>query len=267
MDNSPAERAAAPAGARRELELFFAALRFFTRLPVPAWVGHTPAQLNHAARYFPWVGLVVGAIGAASYLAARLVLPDSLAVLVAMAATVLATGAFHEDGLADAVDGLGGGYTRARTLEIMRDSRIGSFGATALVLAFGAKFWALLELPDAQVPWILLAAHAASRFASTTLIRSMVYVREDEGARAKPLAHRLDDGELAIAAAGGVLPLLLLPLQVALASALAAALATLCFARLLRRRLGGYTGDCLGAAQQLAELAFYFACVAAWTLS
>ena len=124
---------------KRELEYFFGAIRFFTRLPVPGWVGHSAEALNHSARYFPAVGLFVGGIGVLVYLGAALLWPKSVAVLLSMAATIYATGAFHEDGLSDTVDGLGGGWEKLRILEIMKDSRVGSYGVVAMVLALLGK--------------------------------------------------------------------------------------------------------------------------------
>ena len=242
---------------RRELEYFFAALRFFTRLPVPDWVGHAQEQLNHAARYFPLVGVLVGAIGAAVTLLAWMVLPLTLAVLAGMAATLLATGAFHEDGFADSCDGFGGGWDKPQVLAIMKDSRIGSYGSIGIILMLLAKFCALIEINEALLAPALLAAHAASRLASTALIHALDYVREDDSSRAKPLAQRLGRGELALAALFGLAPCLLLPWADALLGLTLAALVTLLAARYFVRRIGGYTGDCLGATQQLAELAIY----------
>ena len=244
---------------RDQLELFWGALRFFTRLPVPAWVGHSSDKLNRSARYFPAVGWLVGGIGAAVFLVAAQVLPESLAVLLSMTATLLATGGFHEDGLADAVDGFGGGYTRERVLEIMKDSRIGSFGAIALVLALAIKFHALLELDARQVMVALLVAHPLSRLCSVSLIHTLEYVREDALSRAKPLAVRLQRHELLIATVFGLLPLALLGVGSALTVLAAAWFTTMMAARYLQRRLGGYTGDCLGATQQLSEIACYLA--------
>lgn len=245
---------------RRELEYFFAALRFFTRLPVPAWVGHSSEQLNHAARYFPLVGILVGAIGAAVTLAALALWPTPLAILLGMAATLLATGAFHEDGLADSIDGFGGGWTREQVLVIMKDSRIGSYGAIGIGLVLLAKFEALSLLAVAPAPTFaatIVAGHAVSRFASTTLIFALDYARDDDSSKSKPLATRMGKGELALAALCGLAPCLLLPAtQVAIALALAT-LVTLLAARHFVKRIGGYTGDCLGATQQLSELAFY----------
>lgn len=249
---------------RHELELFFNALRFFTRLPVPGWVGHPTELLNHAARYFPLVGWVVGGVGALVLWGAAAVLPLGLALLLSMTATILLTGAFHEDGFGDACDGFGGGWDKAQVLAIMKDSRIGSYAAVGLGLMLLGKFQALAALGAEAAMTALLAAHPLSRFASTALIFALDYVRDDAGARAKPLAHRMSRGELAVAALWGALPLVLLaPLQ-ALAAAGAAAAAAFLAARYFLRRIGGYTGDCLGATQQVAELAIYVALNLAW---
>lgn len=247
---------------KRELEYFFGALRFFTRLPVPAWVGHSAEQLNRSARYFPAVGLVVGAVGALVYIGAALFWPKTVAVLLAMAATIYVTGAFHEDGLSDTTDGLGGGWDKLRILEIMKDSRVGSYGVVAMILALLGKFILLVEIDAAWLPATLIAGHAVSRFASTTLLSAMSYVREDLQSKAKPLATRLTVKEMGLAAIFALAGLsLLTPGQAAVGCALAA-VATLWLARLFRRWLGGYTGDCLGATQQVAEIAFYLGVLA-----
>jgi adenosylcobinamide-GDP ribazoletransferase len=249
---------------RRELEYFFGAIRFFTRLPVPAWVGHSAEALNRSARYFPAVGLVVGGIGALVYLATLQLWPQPVAVLLSMAATIYATGAFHEDGLSDSVDGLGGGWDKLRILEIMKDSRVGSYGVVAMVLALLGKFTLLTALDAALVPYALLAGHALSRFCSTLLLATMDYVREDLLAKAKPLATRLTAGEMGVALAFVLAALALLPIQQALVGCALAGLATLWLAAKFRRWLGGYTGDCLGATQQLSEIAFYLGLAARW---
>lgn len=242
---------------RQESELFFNALRFFTRLPVPAWVSHSAESLNHAARHFPLVGLLVGIAGAGVFLLASMGLPLTLAVAASMAVTVVLTGAFHEDGFADVCDGFGGGWDKAQILAIMKDSRIGAYGTIGMVMMFGTKFLALLDLGKEGVVVALIIAHPLSRLASTTLIYALDYVRDDASSRAKPLAHRLSTGELAWAALCGLAPLTLLA-PVAAARVLGlAALTTWLAARFFLRRIGGYTGDCLGATQQLAELAIY----------
>lgn len=240
---------------RREAEYFFGAIRFFTRLPVPAWVGHSSDALDRATRYFPAVGLVVGAIAALIFGLTSLILPKTLAVLASMATTLYITGAFHEDGWSDMVDGFGGGWEKAQILTIMKDSRIGSFGAVALVILLLSKFYALIELDLLMIPAALVAGHTLSRFCASTLLRGLDYVR-DEG-KAKPLATRIGWGELSLAGATALATLFLLSPLPALFGCLFAACATLWLARMFQRRIGGYTGDCLGATQQLAEVAFY----------
>lgn len=266
---------------RYQLELFFTALGFFTRFPVPAWVPWSPERLNNAARYLPLVGWVVGAIGALSYLGFALFLPPALAVVLSMAVTIRATGAFHEDGFADTCDGLGGGWDKAQVLAIMKDSRIGSYGTIGMVLMLLAKAAALVELsriaPQGltgewwEVSWLpgvatvavaLLVAHPLSRLAATSLIHLLPYARDDESAKSRPLAKRLSPTELVIAGSCGLLPLALLaPLEI-LGVLLAVISTTVWTARMFTRRLGGYTGDLLGATQQLSELAFYIGILA-----
>jgi len=247
---------------RRELEYFFGAIRFFTRLPVPAWVGHTAEALNRSARWFPAVGLVVGGIGALVYLGALQFWPQPVAVLLSMAATLYATGAFHEDGLADTVDGLGGGWDKARILEIMKDSRVGSYGVVATLLALLGKFTLLAALDAALVPFALLAGHALSRFCAVTLLAGMDYVREDLQSKAKPLATRLSTGQLLFSLLFVLAALAGLPIAKAVAGCGLAVLVTVWLAAKFKRWLGGYTGDCLGATQQVAEIAFYLGLLA-----
>jgi adenosylcobinamide-GDP ribazoletransferase len=249
---------------RRELQYFFGAVRFFTRLPVPAWVGHSSEALNRSARYFPAVGLLIGGIGGLIYVGATYLWPQPVAVLLSMAATIYATGAFHEDGLADTVDGLGGGWEKPRILEIMKDSRVGSYGVVAMALALLGKFTLLNSLDGALVPCALLAGHAVSRFCSTALLATMDYVREDVLAKAKPLATRISGGEMLVALLFAGVSLAWLPTEKALAGCVLAALATLWLAAKFRRWLGGYTGDCLGATQQVSEIAFYLGLLAVW---
>jgi adenosylcobinamide-GDP ribazoletransferase len=172
-----------------------------------------------------------------------------------MAATLVATGAFHEDGLADSCDAFGGGYTRDDVLRIMHDSRIGTFGAVALVIALGLKWQALAAMPPLRAAWTMIAAHAASRAAAVSLLMSLDYVRPE--GKAKPVAQRMGARAAWVAAAFG-LPWLFWPdWRAGLAAFVALALARAWAARYFVKRIGGYTGDCLGFAQQLCELAIY----------
>ncbi|HET7793248.1 MAG TPA: adenosylcobinamide-GDP ribazoletransferase [Rhizobacter sp.] len=243
-----------------ELRLFFIALQFFTRLPVPRWVGYEPEWLHQSARHFPAVGAVVGGVGSAVLWAGLWLFPLPVAVGLSMAATVLLTGAFHEDGLADTCDGLGGAVSRERALEIMKDSRIGSYGAVGLLLVLGLKAAALTSMNAPMVFAALVFAHTASRAAAVSLIRWLPYAGDVAHAKAKPLAQRVSAAGFAVAwgwvlVMGLVLvawrpawwPMVLLGLVTALVGAVGCAL-------WLRRRLGGTTGDTLGATQQLSEL-------------
>jgi adenosylcobinamide-GDP ribazoletransferase len=249
------------AALKREIGYFFAALGFFTRLPVPAWVGYSGEGLQQAARYLPAVGLLVGALAALVGMAAALLWPQPLAVLAAMATSLYVTGAFHEDGLSDMADGFGGGWTREQVLAIMKDSRVGSYGVIALVLALLGKFLALLELPAVALPAALVAGHAVSRSCAASLLKALDYARDEGASKARPVATRLSWGELLWVVTLGLLgAALLLPFLSPAAIGLGlllALLATLWLARQMARRLGGYTGDCLGATQQVSELAFY----------
>ncbi|MGJ7486638.1 adenosylcobinamide-GDP ribazoletransferase [Variovorax sp. LT2P21] len=251
---------------------FLLALQFFTRIPVTGrlaqWVGYSPAMLRASAAHFPAVGWVVGAIGALALAGALALWPPLVAAVLCTVVTVLVTGAFHEDGLADVADGLGGASTRERALEIMKDSRIGAFGAIAVVLALGLKF-ALLAALAGQGAFVacaaLLAAHVLSRLAPLAVMRASPYVG-GEGGKSKPMADAVSGASVAVAV-GWSLPAAAL-LVVAggtvngVAAVVAGALVALFMVRLLRRRLGGFTGDGLGATQQLSELAIYLALAA-----
>jgi len=249
-----------------QIRLFFVALQFFTRLPIPAWVGFEASWLQHASRYFPLVGVVVAAIAAAVYAAAALVLPAPVAAVLSTAASIYITGAFHEDGFADTCDGLGGGMTKERALEIMKDSRVGAYGAIGIVCMLATKLSALALLPPHLAVAALFVAHPISRLAATALIWKLDYVR-GEG-KAKPLAQQMTGTEFAIAAltcalpSAGVLAAGWMTPAALAAAVLASAAAALWLGRLFVRRLGGYTGDCLGAVQQLAEALVYVAVLA-----
>ena len=262
------------------LRHFLLALQFFTRIPVTGrlaeWVGYSPAMLNASAAYFPAVGWVVGAVAAAVMALALGVLPAGplgalVAALLATVATVWLTGGFHEDGLADTADGLGGGLTRERALAIMKDSRIGSYGTLAVVLALGLKV-ALLALIAQRGAWAaaaaLMAAHALSRLAPLVVMRTLPYVSEAAQAKSKPLAEQLSGAGFRLGVYWSIPALALIwqargAIQMIVSMLLwMAALAFML--RLLRRRLQGFTGDALGATQQVCELALYLGLALAW---
>jgi adenosylcobinamide-GDP ribazoletransferase len=249
------------------------AVQFFTRVPVTGalagWVGFSPAMLRASAAHFPAVGWLAAAVAAGTYAAALLLLPPLpaaplVAAVLCTVATVLLTGAFHEDGLSDLADGLGGSHDRTRALAIMKDSRIGAFGAIALVLALLAKVALLALLGQAGLGIALaalLAGHVLSRFWPLLVIATLRHVGEDDVSKSKPLAERIDTAALAAGMLWCLPPLALCgwlrgPAFVA-AALLAGAAGLAWMHRLLRRRLQGFTGDGLGAVQQVTELATY----------
>ncbi|WP_077002669.1 adenosylcobinamide-GDP ribazoletransferase [Variovorax sp. KK3] len=253
---------------------FLLALQFFTRVPVTGrladWVGFSPAMLRASAAHFPGVGWLVGAVGAAVFLLTQPglhgVAGAAAAALLSTIATVLLTGAFHEDGLADVADGLGGSADRERALEIMKDSRIGAFGAIALVLALGLKIALLATLAGqgaANAATALLAAHVLSRLAPLFLIRFLPHVGSEGSSKSKPLADAIGGGALLVGVLYGMPAAALLlvthPSTQAVAALAGCALGAFLLARLLMRRLQGFTGDGLGATQQVCELAIYLA--------
>ena len=266
---------------QHEARLAAVAVQFLTRVPVQ-FRQFDPQWLQDCTRHFPLVGAGVGAFAAAVLLAALQAWPPVVAVALAMAATVWLTGGFHEDGLADTCDGLGGAVDRARALVIMKDSRLGSYGALGLVLTLGTKA-ALLTVLAQHQPLLagaaMVLAHAWSRTGAVALLAWLPYAGDAEHAKAKPLAQHISPQALAAALAwclllallvpplaalinGGAGPLAgLSPARLALAALAAAATALWC-GRWLRRRLGGFTGDGLGATQQWCELAVYLALAA-----
>jgi adenosylcobinamide-GDP ribazoletransferase len=249
---------------RQELRLFFIALQFLTRVPVPAWVGWQPVWMNDSARHFPAVGLVVGGTAAFVLWAAALWWTAAVAVLLSMAATIWLTGAFHEDGLADTCDGLGGAVDRERALAIMKDSRLGTYGAVGLLLVLALKAAALHGLATRDLLAALAAlplAHAWSRVATVVLLRWLPYGGDADHAKAKPMAQQVDGLAFGIALMWGVIAAVgaavFLPQAALWWAAVAAVVVTLWMAGWLRRRLGGYNGDALGATQQFCEVAVY----------
>lgn len=251
-----------------EGRLFLVAIQFLTRLPVPVLTEYQPLWLHQSSRYFTAVGLLVGALCAGTFWLTSLWFTPLVAAVVSTALGIKITGAFHEDGLADTCDGLGGGVTRERALTIMKDSRLGAFGTLGLVMALLLKvsLLASLSLPVALIA--LVIAHSASRLCCISLIALLPYGGELEHAKAKPMAQQLTPQQGLLSAGWLVLAFIMmnilwpqamaeiLPSQWLLALVLAL-LATTYIYRLLARRLGGYTGDGLGATQQLSELAIY----------
>jgi adenosylcobinamide-GDP ribazoletransferase len=242
---------------KEQINLFLTAVMFYTRLPVPRSLGFSNDRLNRATRYFPLIGWVVGGIGAAVFYGLNVVLPLGLAVFLSMLGTIFATGAFHEDGFADFCDGFGGGYTREKIFTIMKDSRIGTYGTVGLIGMLGTKFLALQSLPPIMIPLVLVAGHAFSRLMPVIIIFTSWYSRDDELSKTKPIGKRGKNSDLVLAVLFGLLPMILLPWQVMAVVLPVSLVLTFLFKKYIERKIGGYTGDCLGALQQMVEVVFY----------
>jgi adenosylcobinamide-GDP ribazoletransferase len=255
---------------KRQFLLFLVAIQFLTRLPVPHLGGFQASWLPRSARFFPLVGALVGLIGAGVWWLSSMFFPPAVAVGLMMSASLLLTGAFHEDGFADVCDGFGGGKTRDAVLSIMKDSRVGAYGAIGIAMMLGLKWSILVSHPQATLPAVVIGAHMVSRWWATGLIWRLRYVRTGADGKSSALAGNLSGADWLLSGALGALALLPACLLVdpaaepRLALALLAALAfsagsTLLAGAYFRIRIGGYTGDCLGATQQLAELTFLLA--------
>ena len=242
---------------------FYMALQFLTRLPIPSNVEHIDDEFARSARFYPAIGLVVGCAVALVYAFACIAVSHVVAVVLSIIASIAITGALHEDGLADSADGLFGGYERERILEIMRDSAVGVFGILALLGVFFLKFSALSQMWFWDTIWIIVSAHVISRHAMVEVIHRYDYARAETAKFARP---EVGDEDLTYArlwtAATLVAALFLVSFMPVLLGVVLAAVGVALLARAFVSKIGGYTGDCLGATQQLAEVAFLIGAVA-----
>jgi adenosylcobinamide-GDP ribazoletransferase len=236
------------------------ALGFYTRLPCPQTLDFK--QLPHATVYLPLVGWLVGGITAISFYLADFLWPQSIAVILALIVSIFITGAFHEDGFADVCDGFGGGWGKQHILEIMKDSHIGVYGVIGLLLLFLLKISLLCTLLSSAVPLVLLVGHSISRLPPLLLMRRYNYARNNES-KAALAVYKPDLQQVAVATFFALLPLIILPPLCVLAI-FPVFCVNWCLGRYFYRYIGGYTGDCLGASQQIAETVFYLSISALW---
>ncbi|MES2872666.1 MAG: adenosylcobinamide-GDP ribazoletransferase [Bacteroidota bacterium] len=259
---------------RRELSIFLACLSFYTRIPV-AIAGGKAADLAQSIKYFPLIGWLAGALSALVFIGSNIVFGQNLAIVFSMLSTILLTGALHEDGLADVCDGFGGGWIREKILEIMKDSRIGTYGVISLVFVTAIKFLTIQQLiagMNFPSQWPLLTllfilAHTLSRFNASTMIFTHNYVRADESkSGAMVLNAKLSN--LYVALVFTLIPLIILVFYTQQYKWIFI-LVPLTFVKLFLNRyfdkwIGGYTGDCLGAIQQTSEVVIYLSVIVLW---
>lgn len=259
---------------REAVQQLFVALAFYTRLPSPNWVEHTAHRQERSVAFVPLVGWVVGFAAAMVYWLSSQILPASIAVLLSMLGSVWLTGAMHEDALADFCDAFGGNHDKSRTLEIMKDSNTGVYGVVALWFVLLLKFFTLLEIAQLAgstpahtvlvIGLLLMSGHSLSRFCAIAFMHKHDYISTRGHAKSSAVTGVPTLGALSISALVACLPLVALsPLLTPwiLLGVIPMLVVRHLTGRLFLRRLGGYTGDCLGAVQQLTELALYiFVC-------
>ncbi|MBZ4037712.1 adenosylcobinamide-GDP ribazoletransferase [Flavobacterium sp. 17A] len=257
---------------KKELHIFFTCLMFYTRIPCPKNITHHPDYLNKATRYFPFIGWIVGSISFLVFYLFSLFLSIEIAVIVAIIASVLTTGAFHEDGFADVCDGFGGGWTKEKILMIMKDSAIGAYGAIGLVLLFLLKFKLLSESISLftnnifTVFLLFISAHSLSRLAAISIIFTHEYSRDDASSKSKPIAKQYTWKEVFGSFFFGLVPLIVFScFELKFLLVLIPVFITRYFlARYFQKWIDGYTGDCLGATQQVCEVVFYLSILFLW---
>jgi adenosylcobinamide-GDP ribazoletransferase len=258
---------------QEELRIFFTAVMFYTRIPCPPSTDHSPEYINKATRYFPLIGWIVGAISFGAFWISSLLFESNISILLSLISGVLVTGAFHEDGLADVFDGFGGGWTKEKILDIMKDSRVGAYGVIAVIFLLSLKFFALTNLIAKAtesgalfIALLFVAYHALSRLTAINIVFTSVYSREDETSKAKPIAKTHTYKEVLGAYFFGLLPLVGLcwfNWQFALA-VLPLGVLYWRSKRYFTKWIDGYTGDCLGAVEQLAECVCLLSFLAIW---
>jgi adenosylcobinamide-GDP ribazoletransferase len=246
---------------KNQINLFLLALAFFTRIPIPAKTPYSTELLNKSSRYYALVGLIIGILLSVILALSALLLPTNIAVVLTIVASFIITGAFHEDGFADMCDGFGGGFTPEKKLEIMKDSRVGTYGSLALISIFALMYVSityLLSISFLDASIAILVGHTISRALSGSLIYDLSYLRVlDNQAKAKPLSTGIHLLELSILLFTGLgICLLLSPIGAFLSITLTITVRII-FKKYLIQHLGGFTGDCLGAAQIVNLLAIW----------
>lgn len=243
---------------RKEITCLHAALVFYTRLPLPRLPGDGAAHISHSIRYLPAAGIVVGLCAAAVYTAGSLLFPHAVAVVLCMITSVCMTGAFHEDGFADVCDGFGGGATTQRKLDIMKDSSLGVYGTLGLLLIHLLKLTLLLSLPPRDTAAAIILVHPLSRMVPVWLMKRLEYVRDAATSKAGVAKSTVSHGAFFTAFVCALLPFAFFRGTFLLVVVLLPLLErTLEY--YFKKQIGGYTGDCLGASQQLAEVILYMA--------
>jgi adenosylcobinamide-GDP ribazoletransferase len=252
---------------KKEFQVFLTAIGFYTRFPVPKWTWTNPdganRRLERASKYLGIIGFLVGALVAGTYALTRLLFEKELAVLFAMGVAVLSTGAFHEDGFIDLCDGFGGAWTVEDKLRIMKDSRVGTYGLLGGLFIHLLKFFAWVSIPEVLIIPGILFVQVLSRLNPLLIMRFLPYVQLDTQSKVKPVAKSIKSFDLVFGIlSSGFLWIFTSPIYMLLyglnfVSSVGSGV-------LFKKHLGGYTGDCLGASQQIGELSVLVGIMIIW---
>jgi adenosylcobinamide-GDP ribazoletransferase len=245
---------------KKELLTLCAAFVFYTKLPCPFELQEV--HFRHSARYFTLVGWVVGMFSGCAFLLAQYVFSTPVSVLFSLLLTVLLTGGMHEDGLADVCDGFGGGWSRQGILTIMKDPAIGVYGVLGIAFVFLFRFVALSEMIILQIPFVMIAGQAISRFFAITFMYTQEYVSDPDKSKSGSVVEKMSFLSILLAAICGLLPILLLKNYYIFLAIVPVFLVRWLLGLFFKKWIGGYTGDCLGATQQVCEVVFYLCILA-----
>lgn len=267
---------------KKEIQAFFTAVMFYTRIPCPSWVDHSEEYLTLSRKYFPLIGWIVGGLSGLIVLIFLNFLSVQITIFLSMGISMLLTGAFHEDGFADTLDGFGGGWTKEKILTIMKDSRLGTYGVLGLLILLPIKFLALMELVDwakgnaysfefyQSLLACFISGHAISRFMALTFFRTHQYAKLNDkiGSKSKPMAmEKINTLDLFVATITGLLPLALFQSYTVFLVLIPCFIAKWWLGRWFNKWIDGFTGDTLGAVQQITEVIFYLSLLIIWKFS
>lgn len=263
---------------KKEIQIFFTALMFYTRIPIPKSIQFKKEYSKASIKYLSLIGLLVGGLSALILNLSLFVLPVSIAVIISMITGLLLTGGFHEDGLADTVDGFGGGWNKEKILLIMKDSTIGAYGAIALVMALLLKYQllvALVDLPIANgintdyfILFVLLAGHSLSRVLAVSVMITHSYARiNDDSSKLKSITTdslKWTSPAFIVSLTFALFPLFLFQSPYVFLLLIPIYLVRVLLTNFFSKWIDGYTGDCLGAIQQICEIIFYLSILILW---
>ncbi len=252
---------------KKEIRIFFTALMFYTRIPCPPWVDHSEEYIDKSTKYFPLIGWIVSAVSILFVAGLYSVFSAPVCIVLAVAAGILTTGAFHEDGFADVCDGFGGGWTKEKILEIMKDSRVGAYGVIGLVLILSLKIFLLVELLKFNVWYCckaVILAHVLSRFMAVTFMYTHQYSRDDASSKVKPVAKKLSSSNFLVSFLWVIPALILFKSWIIILVIIPVYLMKVYLASYFKKWINGYTGDCLGATQQVTEIVTLLFCAGIW---